>query len=54
MPGDESVSAQANFVAETVASLRRIAARLPRELAAEIRRVAQELEDNATEVKKAG
>jgi hypothetical protein len=54
MPSDESVSAQTRFIQETVESLRRIAERLPSELAIEVLRVAKELEENAAEVKKAG
>ena len=43
MPRDEPVSTQTRFVQDTVESLRRIAARLPSELAREILRVAKEL-----------
>jgi hypothetical protein len=46
--------ADQRFLQETVASLRRIAARLPAVLDEEVLRVAQEIEDNVTRLKQAG
>lgn len=54
MATDVTARAQMQFLQETAASLRRIAARLPSELGNEILRVAKELEENASELKKAG
>ena len=54
MTTDVTALAQMRFLQETAESLRRIAARLPSELAREVLRVANELEQNATELKKAG
>ena len=51
---EKGAVADQRFLQETAASLRRIAARLPALLDQEVLRVAQELEDNATELKKAG
>ena len=47
-PGDE------RFLQDTVASLRRIAARLPPVLDQEVLRVAREIEENVTRLKEAG
>jgi hypothetical protein len=54
MAAEGPASAQRRFMNETAESLRRIAERLPAELAQEILRVAQEIEDNAAEYKDAG
>jgi hypothetical protein len=54
MEDDVSASARQRFLRETVESLRRIADRLPSELAREVRRVAKEIEENTTDFKDAG
>lgn len=54
MTTDLSTLAQLRFLEETAESLRKIASRLPSEVAREVLRVANELEQNATELKKAG
>ena len=54
MTTDVPTVAHMRFLQETADSLRRIAARLPNELAREILRVAKEIEENASELKKAG
>lgn len=46
--------AHMRFLEETAESLRRIADRLPSELAREVLRVAREIEENATRYTKAG
>lgn len=51
---EASAYADQRFFEETVASLRRIAARLPAVLDEEVLRVAQEIEDNVTRLKQAG
>ena len=51
---DTGVHADQRFLQDTVASLRRIAARLPPVLDQEVLRVAQDLEENATRLKEAG
>jgi hypothetical protein len=54
MADDVPASAHRRFLQETVESLRRIADRLPSELAREVRRVAKEIEENTTDCKDAG
>jgi hypothetical protein len=55
MAGPETgVRADQRFLQDTVASLRRIAGRLPAVLDEEVLRVARELEENATRLKEAG
>jgi hypothetical protein len=54
MTTDVPALAQISFLQETAESLRRIAARLPSELAGEVLRVAKEIEENAAELKNAG
>ncbi len=54
MTTDVPTLAHMRFLQETADSLRRIAAGLPSELSREILRVAKKIEENATELKKAG
>lgn len=51
---ESGVRADQRLLQETVASLRRIAVRLPPVLDQEVLRVARELEENATRLKEAG
>jgi hypothetical protein len=54
MADDVPANAHRRFLQETAESLRRIADRLPSDLAREVRRVAKEIEENATDLKDAG